>query len=226
MENKKWTTEEDNILIKYYPEQGPSFCGIKLNVSKRMAFRRAKKLGIKMIQEFKNQYSIKYTKESLEEAVKNSFCYADVCRYVGIIPQAGNYGNIRNRIKQYEIDIVHFLTPGELTSLRKKNEKENGINNLEKSVYDYLIYGSKIDSSKLKEKLYREGLKKSECEECSQGEFWRGKKMSLILDHKNGINNDNQLENLRILCPNCNATLDTHCSKNRKIKTKEIKLTL
>ena len=25
---------------------------------------------------------------------------------------------------------------------------------------------------------------------------------------------DNRLENLRIVCPNCNATLDTHCGRN------------
>ena len=38
--------------------------------------------------------------------------------------------------------------------------------------------------------------------------------MSLILDHVNGVRNDNRLENLRIVCPNCNATLDTHCGRN------------
>lgn len=37
--------------------------------------------------------------------------------------------------------------------------------------------------------------------------------MGLILDHINGVRNDNRLENLRILCPNCNATLDTHCGR-------------
>ena len=37
--------------------------------------------------------------------------------------------------------------------------------------------------------------------------------MSLILDHVNGISNDHRLENLRIVCPNCAATLDTHCGK-------------
>jgi len=40
--------------------------------------------------------------------------------------------------------------------------------------------------------------------------------MTLILDHINGVNNDNRLENLRIVCPNCNATLDTHCIGVRK----------
>ncbi|MDQ6749972.1 MAG: hypothetical protein M3Z33_04370 [Actinomycetota bacterium] len=39
--------------------------------------------------------------------------------------------------------------------------------------------------------------------------------MSLILDHVNGVADDNRLENLRIVCPNCAATLDTHCGRNR-----------
>lgn len=38
--------------------------------------------------------------------------------------------------------------------------------------------------------------------------------MSLILDHINGVPNDNRLENLRIVCPNCAATLDTHCGRS------------
>ena len=40
--------------------------------------------------------------------------------------------------------------------------------------------------------------------------------MSLILDHVNGVHDDNRLENLRIVCPNCNATLDTHCGSGSK----------
>jgi hypothetical protein len=27
---------------------------------------------------------------------------------------------------------------------------------------------------------------------------------------------NNNLNNLRIVCPNCNATLDTHCGKNKR----------
>jgi hypothetical protein len=38
--------------------------------------------------------------------------------------------------------------------------------------------------------------------------------MSMVLDHINGISNDHRLENLRMLCPNCNATLATHCGRN------------
>jgi hypothetical protein len=40
--------------------------------------------------------------------------------------------------------------------------------------------------------------------------------MSLILDHIDGDRQNNELSNLRIVCPNCNATLDTHCAKNKR----------
>ena len=30
----------------------------------------------------------------------------------------------------------------------------------------------------------------------------------------NGVSDDHRLENLRIVCPNCAATLETHCGRN------------
>jgi hypothetical protein len=63
-------------------------------------------------------------------------------------------------------------------------------------------------------RLLEAGLKRPICEMCGQGEIWRGRRMSLILDHINGISNDHRFENLRMVCPNCAATLDTHCGRN------------
>jgi hypothetical protein len=85
---------------------------------------------------------------------------------------------------------------------------------------DILVEHSSYKRSHLKRRLYREGIKRRECELCGQGEQWRGSPMTLILDHANGCATDNRIENLRILCPNCAATLDTHCGKMlRRVRT-------
>jgi hypothetical protein len=82
---------------------------------------------------------------------------------------------------------------------------------------EVLVEGSSYSRKKLKQRLYDVGLKQRCCELCGQGEDWKGARMSLILDHVNGVPNDNRLPNLRIVCPNCAATLDTHCGKKNRI---------
>ena len=74
-----------------------------------------------------------------------------------------------------------------------------------------LRQGSGYDRARLKQRLYESGLKTRACEICGQTESWHGRRMALILDHINGIADDNRLENLRVVCANCAATLDTHC---------------
>ena len=111
---------------------------------------------------------------------------------------------INKYIGLYNIDISHF-------EYKRRNQF------LKINMESILIENSKYSSSNhLKNRLYEEGLKEKKCELCGQGEEWNGNHMSLILDHINGIYNDNRIENLRIVCPNCNATLDTHCKGNKK----------
>jgi hypothetical protein len=79
---------------------------------------------------------------------------------------------------------------------------------------EILVADSTYHRGPLKRRLYAEGVKERRCELCGQGEEWHGRRMALILDHINGVGTDNRLENLQIVCPNCAATLDTHCGRN------------
>jgi 5-methylcytosine-specific restriction endonuclease McrA len=71
--------------------------------------------------------------------------------------------------------------------------------------------------SSIKRRLLKEGILKNECCRCGIT-TWREKRLSIQIDHINGINNDYRLENLRMLCPNCHSLTDTHGGKNRRRK--------
>ena len=54
-----------------------------------------------------------------------------------------------------------------------------------------------------------------ECWECGVTE-WRGEKLHLEMDHIDGNNKNNDIGNIRILCPNCHSITPTWRYKNNK----------
>jgi hypothetical protein len=76
-----------------------------------------------------------------------------------------------------------------------------------------LVAGRRIQSNRLKERLIREGLKRRRCELCERQD-WNGRPIPLELDPVNGRRDDNRLENLRIVCPNCHAQTSTYRGRN------------
>jgi hypothetical protein len=57
------------------------------------------------------------------------------------------------------------------------------------------------------------------CRDCNNEGNWNNKKLSLHLEHINGNWDDNRLENLCFLCPNCHSQTPTYCgNKNKKLK--------
>ncbi|MBA3462410.1 MAG: HNH endonuclease [Deltaproteobacteria bacterium] len=76
--------------------------------------------------------------------------------------------------------------------------------------------GRWTSTHQLKLRLFREGLKQPCCELCGWCERAPDGRIPVELDHKNGDRNDNRLENLRVLCPNCHALQPTHRGLNRK----------
>jgi hypothetical protein len=67
----------------------------------------------------------------------------------------------------------------------------------------------------VKRRLIAAGLKPEQCEECGISD-WRGRPLSLALHHVNGDRNDNRLENLALLCPNCHSQTDNFGILNRR----------
>lgn len=61
----------------------------------------------------------------------------------------------------------------------------------------------------LKKRIIQQNLIPYVCQHCYNTGSWNGKKLVLQLDHINGVNNDNRLQNLRFLCPNCHSQTDT-----------------
>lgn len=72
--------------------------------------------------------------------------------------------------------------------------------------------GASISSSKLKDKLVRDGIREDKCEICGISE-WQGIKLSLELHHKDGNHYNNEFANLIILCPNCHSIQEIHKQK-------------
>jgi len=158
----------------------------------------------------------KWDENCLKIVVKESKNKSETLHKLGLHTFTGNYDTLNRYLKKYNIDISHFKRMGNIKNLIFKKKIQ---------INEILVSGSTYSNrTNLKKRLYEEGFKKPICELCGQGEIWYGKRMSLILDHINGINYNNCLENLRIVCPNCNATLSTHCGRNVKdIKRKKIK---
>ena len=69
---------------------------------------------------------------------------------------------------------------------------------------------------RLKIRVLKSGKVPYRCFACGNKGKWQGKKLSLVLDHINGVKLDHRLSNLRFVCPNCDSQLPTYKSKNIK----------
>lgn len=156
--------------------------------------------------------SRRYTEQQVRDAVANSPSLTAALRCLGLRPAGGNHQTLRKLIKEYGISTEHFQP---IWTLRGPGPRRAI------PLEQVLVENSQYNRCKLKERLYEVGLRRRQCELCGQGERWRGEAMSLILDHINGVATDNRIDNLRIVCPNCAATLPTHCGRKNRLLREE-----
>lgn len=149
---------------------------------------------------------IKYTKELLEEAVKDSYSIAETLRKIGLSPVGGSYQTLKKKLIEFNVDFSHFT--GKQWNINPKNPVY-----IKKFLLKLCKYSS-LSSSNVKALVYRLGLKHNQCELCGISE-WQGKPIICELHHINGNSTDNRIENLKILCPNCHSQTDNFRRKNR-----------
>lgn len=150
----------------------------------------------------------RYGEEEARRAVGASRSYSEALRRLGLRPAGGNHRTLKKYIGLWGLSTAHFAPNWTLRS----DFRTVGI-----PLAEVLVRDSTYSRGTLKRRLYADGLKAPVCEVCGQDETWRGQRMAMILDHINGVADDNRLENLRIVCPNCAATFETHCGRKNRL---------
>ena len=146
-----------------------------------------------------------FSEAEARAAVAMSICWSAALRALGYEPKGANIRTLQRWVREWGISTEHFdphAARGRAASARAR------------PLAEVMVENSNYPRGHLKKRLFAAGVKDRVCELCGQDEIWQGRRMSLVLDHINGVSNDHRVENLQIVCPNCAATLDTHCGRN------------
>ena len=145
--------------------------------------------------------------------VARSRSISEVLKSLKLKPSGGNYQYVKRMIARHKLDCKHFAGQG---WAKGKSAGDIGLGGRVLTNSEVFIQNSPVTSgTRLQKRLRRLG-REYKCAECGISE-WRGIKIVLDLDHRNGNNTDNRLENLRFLCPNCHRITNNWGVKNVSI---------
>jgi 5-methylcytosine-specific restriction endonuclease McrA len=155
----------------------------------------------------------KIGKNELQELLNKSNSIVAVLISLGLKPYSGNHRTLSKRIIKDNLNI------GQLTINRKKLQKarlKSSRNEL--TIQEVFKKNGTFTSGGLKRKILKYSLMPYCCKICNNLGLWNDKKLSLQLDHIDGDNTNNLLNNLRFLCPNCHTQTSTYSGKVSKVK--------
>lgn len=151
--------------------------------------------------------------EEFQLLLDTSVSFVDLLKKVGLDPYNGNHKTLNQRIKEEGFDTSALEKK---RANRRREHAERMLKGNSYSLDEILCENSSYNRCHLKTRLLENKLLDYCCEHCKNPGLWNGKELSLHLDHINGINNDNRLENLRFLCPNCHSQTGTYSGKRNK----------
>lgn len=153
--------------------------------------------------------SVKYTKEFLEPVILNNTTMRGVLDELHLKYSGGNYSYIKKLCVLFDISREHFTgKPTKEVASRPTITKEMFVSS-------YLIKGTDLKGHTTLKRLISFSLRERKCEECGL-DSWRGKPIPLEIDHIDGDHFNNEISNIRIICPNCHTQTPTYCGKNKK----------
>lgn len=150
----------------------------------------------------------KLSDEQFVELLKKSSTISEVLFKLGYTTKGNSWGYSQIKRRMTDLNLDYSIFKGKSYLANKKPDKI--------SEQDILRENCKHQRTVLRRYVIKNDLIPYKCAICGCTE-WQGKTLSLELDHINGINNDNRLENLRFLCPNCHSQTSTYGSRNQQL---------
>ena len=152
-----------------------------------------------------------FTDDQFKKAVKDNLSIAKVLKELKLQPAGSNYKTVHFLVKKFSLDTSHWSGQGYLLGKNHTWGKERPLNTILIKDSDFM------QSFKIKNKLIKNNILEAICSMCNL-EHWLNNPIPLELDHINGVSNDNRIENLRLLCPNCHSLTPTYRGKNKNRK--------
>lgn len=143
-------------------------------------------------------------------ACQNNLSLASTLKSFNLNPHWGsNRSWLKSKIQHLKVNTSHWTGQGHLKNKTHDWSQKTPLSEI------LVANSSYTNNNTLKKRIIKELGWKYKCFSCGINS-WMNQKISLHLDHINGINNDNRIENLRLLCPNCHSLTPTYCGKNKK----------
>ena len=156
------------------------------------------------------------TKEELERVVSSSVSKAEVLRRLGRKVNGGNNTTLNMHLERLGIDTAHML--GQASMRGKTKESSTQVARQARaatlSPEDVLFNGSHKPTITIRRVVLRNELIDYSCQQCGNIGMWNGRELSLDLDHIDGNKSNNDIRNLRFLCPNCHRVTPTWGDKS------------